>query len=67
MSKHLGALSSGIINFSKGSQIKLSNGQIGEVLFISEKAPTRPLIKLYGDSEIINLENYRGLFIEEII
>ncbi|WP_428910293.1 HD-GYP domain-containing protein [Niallia sp. Krafla_26] len=63
----LGALCSGIINFSKGSQIKLSNGQLGEVLFISDKTPTRPLIKLYETDEIINLENYRELYIDEII
>jgi HD-GYP domain-containing protein (c-di-GMP phosphodiesterase class II) len=63
----LKALSAGIINFSSGSKIKLSNGQLGEVLFITEKSPTRPLIKLTETKEIINLEANLDLFIEEII
>ena len=62
----LKALRSGIINFSIGSMIKLSNGEYGEVLFISDKAPTRPLVKLKGTEEIINLEENRHLFIEEL-
>jgi HD-GYP domain-containing protein (c-di-GMP phosphodiesterase class II) len=63
----LNALCAGIINFSKGSQIKLSNGQLGEVLFVTEKSPTRPLIKLNHTGEILNLEKSRELYIEEII
>lgn len=63
----LNALSSGIVNFSKGSQVKLSNGQLGEVLFISDKSPTRPLIKLNHTGEILNLEEYMQLYVEEII
>lgn len=63
----LRALCSGIINFSKGSKVKLSNGQLGEVLFISDKSPTRPLVKLDETSEMINLESNRELYIEEII
>jgi len=62
----LRALSSGIINFSIGSKIKLSNGWFGEVLFITEKSPTRPLIKLFDTEEILNLEENRNLYIEEI-
>jgi HD-GYP domain-containing protein (c-di-GMP phosphodiesterase class II) len=63
----LNALCLGIANFSKGSQIKLSNGQLGEVLFITEKSPTRPLIKLNHSGEILNLEMVRELYVEEII
>jgi HD-GYP domain-containing protein (c-di-GMP phosphodiesterase class II) len=63
----LNALCAGIVNFSKGSQIKLSNGQLGEVLFVTEKSPTRPLIKLNHTGEILNLEKSRELYIEEII
>jgi HD-GYP domain-containing protein (c-di-GMP phosphodiesterase class II) len=63
----LNALCSWIVNFSKGSQIKLSNGQLGEVLFITDKSPTRPLIKINNTGEIINLEEFRELYVEEII
>lgn len=63
----INALQSGIMNFSIGSSVKLSDGQIAEILFIEEKYPTRPLIKLSETDEIIHLEKNRGLFIEEVL
>lgn len=63
----LKALSTGIMNFTIGSKIRLSNGELGEVFFISEKSPTRPLIKIENTEDILNLEENRHLFIEEII
>ncbi|WP_071393102.1 HD-GYP domain-containing protein [Bacillus tuaregi] len=63
----LRALSSGIVNFSTGSSIKLSNGKVGEVLFINDKSPTRPLIKFINTEEILNLEESRNLYIEEVM
>lgn len=61
------ALQAGIMNFSIGSKVKLSNGQVAEILFIEEKSPTRPLIKLIHSEEIIHLEKNRQLFIDEIL
>lgn len=61
------ALQSGIMNFSIGSKVKLSDGQVAEILFIEEKAPTRPLIKIIDTQEIIHLEKSRDIFIEEVI
>lgn len=61
------ALLSGVMNFSIGSKVRLSNGLIGEILFIEEKSPTRPMIKIINTGEIIHLEKYRELFIEEIL
>lgn len=61
------ALQSGIMTFSIGSQVKLSNGQVAEILFIEEKSPTRPLIKLTETQEIIQLVKNRDIFIEEVI
>ena len=63
----LTALSTGILNFTIGSKVRLSNGQLGEVFYIAEKSPTRPLIKILGTEQIMNLEENRHLFIEEII
>ncbi|MDZ5471639.1 HD-GYP domain-containing protein [Bacillus sp. 31A1R] len=63
----INALQSGIMNFSIGSKVKLSNGQIGEILFIEDKSPTRPLVKIIETEVIIHLEKQRQLFIEEIM
>lgn len=61
------ALQSGIMNFSIGSKVRLSNGQIAEILFIAEKSPTLPLVKIKDTEEIIHLEKSREIFIEEIL
>ena len=61
------AISSGIMTFSIGSKVKLSDGQIAEILFIEERSPTRPLIKIIANGDIMNLEKNRQLFIEEVL
>jgi HD-GYP domain-containing protein (c-di-GMP phosphodiesterase class II) len=61
------ALGSGIMTFSIGSKVKLSDGQVAEIIFIDDKSPTRPLVKLIKSEEILHLEKNRQLFIEEII
>ncbi|XJZ27339.1 HD-GYP domain-containing protein [Bacillota bacterium Lsc_1132] len=61
------SICSTIINFTPGDRIKLSNGQIAEVLFVDRKAPTRPLIKILSTDEIIQLERNRQLYIDEIL
>lgn len=61
------ALQSGIMNFSIGSKVKLSDGQVAEILFIEDKAPTRPLVKVVDTEAIIHLEKNRNIFIEEIM
>jgi HD-GYP domain-containing protein (c-di-GMP phosphodiesterase class II) len=61
------AIGSGIMTFSIGSKVKLSNGRVAEIVFIEEKSPTRPLVKLIENDEIIHLEKNRQLFIEEVL
>lgn len=61
------AIGAAMMTFSTGSQVKLSDGQIAEILFIEEKSPTRPLVKVISTEEIIHLEKNRQLFIEEVL
>ncbi|MCM3664436.1 HD-GYP domain-containing protein [Mesobacillus subterraneus] len=63
----LKALSSAIMNFSIGSKIRLSDGQAAEIIFVEEKNPARPLVRLVDSDEILALEKNRHLHIEEII
>lgn len=65
--KVLQTLSSGIIQYTIGSKVRLSNGQKAEILFIEEKTPVRPLLKLDEDMGILDLAKNRHLFIEEIL
>ena len=61
------ALEEGIMRISKGSKIRLSDGQMAEVIFVNGKSPTRPLIKMIKTEQIVNLQEFRSLYIEEII
>lgn len=63
----LKALSSAIMNFSIGSKIRLSDGQAAEIIFVEEKNPARPLVRLIDSNEILALEKNRHLHIEEVI
>jgi HD-GYP domain-containing protein (c-di-GMP phosphodiesterase class II) len=63
----LKALSSAIMTFSIGSKIRLSDGQTAEIIFAEEKNPVRPLVRLEETNEILALEKYRHLHIEEVI
>ncbi|MGM8212876.1 HD-GYP domain-containing protein [Virgibacillus sp. W0430] len=56
-----------LTNFSIGTRVKLSNEKEGEIVFINNKQPTRPMIKLTDSREIISLENNMNLYIEEAI
>ncbi len=61
------ALTKIMTNFSSGTKVRLSNNKIGEIVFIEQKYPTRPMVRLDESGEIIQLVNQRGLFIEEIL
>lgn len=60
-------LLSGITNFSIGSKVKLSNGYTAEIIFVESSAPTRPMVKIQDNGEIIHLGKNRELFIDEIL
>jgi HD-GYP domain-containing protein (c-di-GMP phosphodiesterase class II) len=61
------ALLSGLSTFSTGSRVKLTNQEVGEIVFIEESQPTRPMIKLDSNGEFIALKTRNDLFIEELL
>jgi len=64
--KVIKALATGVVQIVIGSNVKLSNGTTGEVLYINNTYPTRPTIKL-KNNELLDLEKNRSIFIEQII
>ncbi|KAA2282209.1 HD-GYP domain-containing protein, partial [Clostridioides difficile] len=48
-----------------GIRVKLSNNQIGEIVFSDRDHPTRPMVSVEGT--IINLMQQRQLHIQEVI
>ncbi|MEJ9279643.1 HD-GYP domain-containing protein [Ureibacillus thermosphaericus] len=50
-----------------GTKVELSNLEKAEVMFINQYNPTRPLIKLLKNGEIIDLSKQRSLTISRVI
>ncbi|MGM0843328.1 MAG: HD-GYP domain-containing protein [Bacillota bacterium] len=61
------ALIETIADLSIGTTIRLSNGEVGEVMFITRENPTRPLIQSNTTKTIVDLAKRRDLFIEEVL
>ena len=51
--------------FHNGTMVRLSNNQVGEIVFTDRNHPTRPMVSIGG--EIINLVQNRQLHIKEVL
>lgn len=54
-------------DLSIGTRVKLTDGELGEVMFLHRDAPLRPMIKKEADGSIIDLTAHRNLAIAKII
>jgi HD-GYP domain-containing protein (c-di-GMP phosphodiesterase class II) len=59
-------LTSAMVNYSTGDKVRLSNGRVAEVLFVDDKMPIRPMIRLVDTGEIMELSRNRQLYIESL-
>ncbi|WP_113927370.1 HD-GYP domain-containing protein [Bacillus sp. P14.5] len=56
-----------ITDLSIGTEIRLSNGEEAEVMFLTRENPTRPLIQVKSTGTIMDLAKRRDLFVEEVL
>jgi HD-GYP domain-containing protein (c-di-GMP phosphodiesterase class II) len=56
-----------LINFHIGTVVKLSNGEMAEIVFMQREAPTRPIVKIVDKDEFLSLSEHRDIYIEEVI
>ncbi|PKR77445.1 hypothetical protein CEY16_12005 [Halalkalibacillus sediminis] len=56
-----------IVFFSSGTKVRISNNETGTIVFIDQKNPTRPLIRLDSTQEIFNLNEHSDLYIDEVL
>lgn len=63
----LNTLTTLIASLPVGTKVKLSDGQTGEIYFTKPHALTRPLVKVQGAREIIDLETNRQIYIESVL
>ncbi|KIQ95420.1 Cyclic di-GMP phosphodiesterase response regulator RpfG [Anoxybacillus thermarum] len=61
------ALASLLMTLSIGARVKLSNEQIGEIIFFEQDSPNHPMVKIIETNKIISLKDKKDLFIEDII
>lgn len=54
-------------NLSIGTRVKLTDGEIGEIMFIHRDTPLRPTIKRESDGTMIDLATHRSIAIAKII
>jgi|SRR5690625_583836 len=54
-------------HYSIGTIVRLSNDQIGEIVFIHDDEPTRPMIKLKENDKIISLQQDSTLYIKDVL
>lgn len=57
----------GLLNFSVGTSVRLTNGEEAEIVFVDQQTPTRPMVKLKSNGEIISLLANTQLHIEEVL
>ncbi|MFD1204250.1 HD-GYP domain-containing protein [Sporosarcina contaminans] len=54
-------------NLSIGMRVKLTSGEIGEVMFLHRDTPLRPIVKILYSGSTLDLTNNRSIAIEKII
>lgn len=64
--KVIGVFVKEMTRYSTGTKIRLSDNRDAEVIFVEKAHPTRPLIKLEENGQIIPLKEHLDLHIEEI-
>lgn len=53
--------------FNVGTKVKLSNGEMAEIVFIQREEPTRPIVKTISTNEFISLSEQRNVYIAEVV
>ncbi|MDQ0297619.1 HD-GYP domain-containing protein (c-di-GMP phosphodiesterase class II) [Salibacterium salarium] len=56
-----------LVNFSIGAMVRLSNGQAAKIIYIDNKYPADPMVRLHDTDEMIQLSSKEEPFIEEIL
>ncbi|WP_413775095.1 HD-GYP domain-containing protein [Gracilibacillus pellucidus] len=56
-----------LMYYTIGTRVLLSNGKEAYIIFVDQNAPTRPTVRLMDNDEIVNLDEKRSIFIENII
>lgn len=65
--KVVDALINVVADLPIGTKVELSNLARGEIIFINQFSPTRPIVKLEESNELIDLSKNRGYYISRLI
>ncbi|MBB6454415.1 HD-GYP domain-containing protein (c-di-GMP phosphodiesterase class II) [Salirhabdus euzebyi] len=56
-----------LTNLSNGTKVRLSDQTTGEIVFIDQKFPTRPIIRLDHNNNMISLIDHKSIYIDEVL
>lgn len=56
-----------LAKFAIGTRVKLSNGEVGEIVFVEDEFPTRPMVKVIKSEKIVALKNNPDIYMEELL
>lgn len=56
-----------LATYSIGMKVRLSNGNTGEIVFVEDKYPTRPMVQVDQLDDILTLKNNTAIYIDEIM
>lgn len=56
-----------LVSLSIGTSVSLSDGNTGEIVFIEDNNPTRPMVKVHQTGEILTLKNNTSIYINEVM
>lgn len=60
-------LMNSLLTFTVGTRVRLTGGREAEIVFIDQKSPTRPMVKITNSEEIIDLSKRSDLHIDEVL
>ncbi|MBU9722290.1 MULTISPECIES: HD-GYP domain-containing protein [Bacillaceae] len=55
-----------VVDLSIGKKVRLNNGAIGEIIFVEEIEPLRPMVKL-EDENLLSLKSHPEFYIDSIV
>lgn len=61
------ALNNIVIKYQLGDRVLLSNGAVGQIVYLSPTEITRPIVKVENSENVINLAKERKIYIQEIL
>nr|WP_239541262.1 HD domain-containing phosphohydrolase [Pullulanibacillus pueri] len=55
-----------VLHVSIGTKVRLTNQEVGEIIYVDTNDPTRPILRMEGE-QTLSLKDHKDLFIDDIL